>query len=156
MLILSWFCRRLCVRNPRGKELLKRFHRLRPQGLKRKALGTSARAVRKRTSVILAENCETSRLLQHAVVVETSYQKLEVLSFCDRERAQPPSITIKVITLLVEKVLWSFLAGRLLFENTWKNFKWNIILLWCCFRITLHNVILSQKPVEIIVHELPL
>ena len=60
-LILSWFCWRLCVRNPRGKELLKTFHRPRPQGLKRKALGTTGRTAGTRTSVILAGNRETPR-----------------------------------------------------------------------------------------------
>ena len=30
----------------------------------------------------------------------TSYQMLEVLAFCNRERAQPPSITITVLTFL--------------------------------------------------------
>ena len=29
----------------------------------------------------------------------TSYKLLEVLAFCNRERAQPPSITITVLTL---------------------------------------------------------
>ena len=32
-----------------------------------------------------------------------SYQMLEVLAFCNRERAQPPSITITVLTFLVKK-----------------------------------------------------
>ena len=33
----------------------------------------------------------------------TRYQLLEVLEFCNRERAQPPSITITVLTFLVKK-----------------------------------------------------
>ena len=33
----------------------------------------------------------------------TSYQMLEVLAFCNLERAQPPSITITVLTFLVKK-----------------------------------------------------
>ena len=32
-------------------------------------------------------------------VAGTSYKLLEVLAFCNRERAQPPSITITVLTL---------------------------------------------------------
>ena len=38
-----------------------------------------------------------------AVVVGTSYQMLEVLAFCNWERAQPPSISITVLTFLVKK-----------------------------------------------------
>ena len=33
----------------------------------------------------------------------TSYQMLEVLAFCNLERAQPPSITITVLTFLGKK-----------------------------------------------------
>ena len=33
----------------------------------------------------------------------TSYEMLEVLAFCNWERAQPPSITITVLTFLVKK-----------------------------------------------------
>ena len=33
----------------------------------------------------------------------TSYEMLEVLAFCNWERAQPPSITIKLLTFLGEK-----------------------------------------------------
>ena len=33
----------------------------------------------------------------------TSYQMLEVLAFCNLDRAQPPSITITVLTFLVKK-----------------------------------------------------
>ena len=32
------------------------------------------------------------RVSENVVMAETSYQMLEVLSFCDRERAEPPSI----------------------------------------------------------------
>ena len=37
-------------------------------------------------------------------MAETSYQLLEVLEFCNRERAQPPPIMITVLTFLVKKV----------------------------------------------------
>ena len=36
-------------------------------------------------------------------VAETSYQMLEVLSFCDQERVQPPSLKLTVLTFLVKK-----------------------------------------------------
>ena len=35
-------------------------------------------------------------------MVETSQQMLEVLSFCDRERLQPPSLKVTVLTFLVK------------------------------------------------------
>ena len=38
-----------------------------------------------------------------AIVAGTSYQMLEVLAFCNLERAQPSSITITVLTFLVKK-----------------------------------------------------
>ena len=40
---------------------------------------------------------------ENVVVAGTSYELLEVLAFCNRERAQPPSITITVLTFLVKK-----------------------------------------------------
>ena len=71
-----------------------------------------------------------------------SYQMLEVLAFCNRERAQPPSITITVLTFLVKKAneefqgvyflaireknlkqisyLWSFLSWNLKVSNVWR------------------------------------
>ena len=39
-----------------------------------------------------------------------SYQMLEVLSFCDRERAQTPSIKITVLTFLVKQCNKTFRA----------------------------------------------
>ena len=38
------------------------------------------------------------------IVAEASYQMLQVLSFCDRNGAYPPSIEITVPTILVKKV----------------------------------------------------
>ena len=40
---------------------------------------------------------------QSVVVAGTSYQILDVLAFCSRERAQLPSITITVLAFLVKK-----------------------------------------------------
>ena len=40
---------------------------------------------------------------ESVVVARTSYQMLDVLAFCNRERVQPPSITMKVLTFLVKK-----------------------------------------------------
>jgi len=40
---------------------------------------------------------------ENVAVAETSYQMLENLSFCDRDRAKPPSIKVTVLTLSVKK-----------------------------------------------------
>ena len=45
----------------------------------------------------------TTSFSESVVVAGTSYQMLEVLAFCNLERAQPPSITITVLTFLVKK-----------------------------------------------------
>ena len=45
----------------------------------------------------------TESFSQRVVVAGTSYQMLDVLAFCNLERAQPPSITITVLTFLVKK-----------------------------------------------------
>ena len=42
----------------------------------------------------------TSSFSENVIVAETSYQMLEVLSFCDRERASPRPPFIKLPTLL--------------------------------------------------------
>ena len=60
------------------------------------------------TSVILvgkrgSRRQSTTSFIASVVVAGTSYQMLEVLAFCNRERAQPPSITITVLTFLVQK-----------------------------------------------------
>ena len=39
----------------------------------------------------------TTRVSENVMEAEISYQMLEVLSFCDRERAQTPSIKITVL-----------------------------------------------------------
>ena len=44
-----------------------------------------------------------ARVRASVVVAGTSYQMLEVLAFCNLERAEPPSITIRVLTFLVKK-----------------------------------------------------
>jgi len=44
-----------------------------------------------------------ARVRESVVVAGTSYQMLEVLAFCNLERAEPPSITITVLTFLVKK-----------------------------------------------------
>ena len=44
-----------------------------------------------------------ARVRESVVVAGTSYQMLEVLAFCHLERAEPPSITITVLTFLVKK-----------------------------------------------------
>ena len=45
----------------------------------------------------------TTRFNENVIEAEISYQMLEVLSFCDRERAQTPSIKITVLTFLLKK-----------------------------------------------------
>ena len=42
------------------------------------------------------------RVLARGSLAGTGYQMLEVLAFCNRERAQPPSITITVLTFQVK------------------------------------------------------
>ena len=60
------------------------------------------------TSVILEEKRGSRRhstpsFRENVVVAGTSHEMLEVLAFCIWERAQPPSITITVLTFLVKK-----------------------------------------------------
>ena len=45
----------------------------------------------------------TTSFNESVVAEGTSYQMLQVVAFCSRERAQPPSITITVLTFLVKK-----------------------------------------------------
>ena len=54
------------------------------------------------------------------------HQKLEVLSFCDRERAKPPSIT--VLTFLMENEYNEVLWGVYLLRIHGKNFKSDFVL----------------------------
>ena len=51
------------------------------------------RGSRRHSSTSFSENVE---------VEETSYQMLDVLSFCDRQRVQPPSLKVTVPTFLVK------------------------------------------------------
>ena len=67
------------------------------------------------------------RVLASVVVAGTTYQMFEVLAFCNRERAQPPSITITVLTFLVKKSTMKN-SGFLFFDNTRKNFKSDLVL----------------------------
>ena len=62
-----------------------------------------------------------SLLLVFVVVAETSYQILEVLSFCDKERTYPPSLKITVITF-TEKKSKMKLSGETIFRIR-KNLK---------------------------------
>ena len=64
---------------------------------------------RLRGSVILAgkrasRRHSTTSFSESVVEAGTTYQMLEVLAFCNLERAQPPSITITVLTFLLKKV----------------------------------------------------
>ena len=46
-------------------------------------------------------HCTTS-FSENVEVAETSYQMLDVLSFCDQERVEPPSLKVTVLTFLVK------------------------------------------------------
>ena len=46
----------------------------------------------------------TTSFSESVLVAETSYQMLEVLPFCNQERAQPPLITLTALTFLGKKV----------------------------------------------------
>ena len=46
---------------------------------------------------------------------------LKVLSFCDQERAKPPSVKVSVLTFLVKKMYNEALWGVYCFENTRKK-----------------------------------
>ena len=59
----------------------------------------------------------TESFSQRVVVAGTSYQMLDVLAFCNLERAQPPSITITVLTFLVKKYNEEFLGVYLLIRR---------------------------------------
>ena len=69
----------------------------------------------------------TTNFSANVVVAGTSYQMLKVLAFCNLERAQPPSITITVLTFLVKKSTMKN-SEVSIFDNTRKNFKSNLIL----------------------------
>ena len=51
---------------------------------------------------------------ENVEVAETSYQMKEVLSFCDGERVQPPSLKITVLTFLVKNGKMKF-SGESIF-----------------------------------------
>ena len=64
-------------------------------------------SARARTSVILAgkrgsRRHSTTSLSENVELAETSYQMLEVLSFCDRKGASSPSLKITALTFLVK------------------------------------------------------
>ena len=62
----------------------------------------------------------TKGFSENVMEAEISHQMLEVLSFCDWERAQTPSIKITVLTFLVKKVQQDF-PGLLLPEKRQKT-----------------------------------
>jgi len=66
-------------------------------------------------NIILARKSDsrghsTTRFSENVMEAEISYQMLEVLSFCDRERVQTPSIKITVLTFLLKKCSKTFRA----------------------------------------------
>ena len=50
---------------------------------------------------------------ESVVVAGTSHEMLEVLAFCNWERAQPPSITVTVLTFLVKKSTMKNFGGSI-------------------------------------------
>ena len=60
-------------------------------------------------------------------MAETSYQMLEVLSFCDQERVQPPSLKVTVLTFLVKNGKMK-LSGESIFLENAKKLKSNLVL----------------------------
>ena len=60
----------------------------------------------------------------------TSYQMLEVLALCDREKAQPPSITDNSDNLSGEENKYNeeYYSGVYIFWHSRKNFKSNLVL----------------------------
>ena len=86
-----------------------------------------------RGSVILAEKCGSCRhsttiFSESVIVAGTSYQMLEVLAFCNWERAQPSSIAITVLTSLVEKKYNEKFWGIYFLTIGKKNFKSSLVL----------------------------
>ena len=64
---------------------------------------------------------------ENVVVAKTSHQMLEILSFSDRKRAQPPSTEISVLTLVVKKSTMQ-LSGISILENRRESLKFNVAL----------------------------
>ena len=86
----------------------------------------------------------TTSFIASVVVAGTSYQMLEVLAFCNRERAQPPSITITVLTFLVQKS--TIKNSRVsFFYNTRKNFKSNLVLVFSSSNLKVSNSLLNDQ-----------
>ena len=70
----------------------------------------------------------TTSFSESVVVAGTSYQMLKVLAFCNLERAQPPSITITVLTFLVKKSAMKN-SGKIYFLTIReKTLKSNLVL----------------------------
>ena len=81
------------------------------------------------TNVILAGKCDSRRysstsFSENVVVAKTSYQMFGILSFCCRESINNRTNNN---TFWWNKVKWSF-PDCLVFENTRKNFKLNLVI----------------------------
>ena len=64
----------------------------------------------------------TTSFSENVEVAETSYQMLEVLSFCHQERVQPPSLKVTVLTFLVKNGKMK-LSGESIFLEYAKKLK---------------------------------
>ena len=65
----------------------------------------------------------TTSFSENVEVAETGYQMFEVLSFCDQERVQTPSLKATVLTFLVKNGKMKLFPRSLYFENTRKNLE---------------------------------
>ena len=61
-------------------------------------------------------------------MMETSYQMLDILSFCDRQRVQPPSTKVTVLTFLVKNGKMKLSKGVYVLRISEKAFKSNLVL----------------------------
>jgi len=71
----------------------------------------------------------TTRFSENVEVAETSlYQMLNVLSFCDLQRVQPPSLKVTVLTFLVKNGKMKLSKGVYILRIREKAFKLNLVL----------------------------
>ena len=104
-------------------------------------------------SVILAGKRDslrhsTTSFSENVVVAGTSYQILEVWSFCDREGAKRSPMKITALIFQVKIVQWSF-PGWTFSDKTRKNFKLNLVLV-CHFKCLIKQSYNSHKTCEML------
>ena len=70
----------------------------------------------------------TTSFSENVEVAETSYQMLEVLSFCHQERVQPPSLKVTVLTFLVKNGKMKLSGESIFLEYAKKLKESNLVL----------------------------